>query len=515
MKKILPIALCALLLVSCKKWIDEVHLNPNKPVLVEPEQVLAPVHANLARAIQFDARYTGKYVQYWASTAANDVWDRYGYLAGSDAAGELWRIHYWNMGQNLVNMINQSRETKPEYAGAAYAMFCWSWLHLADMHANAVILKQAFDANRLTFDYDEQQDVYAHVIKLADSAALYLARAAADPQASARLAKADQFFYNGNINGYLKLAYGAKAMAFHRWYNKSDYKPDSVIKYVNLSFANASEEASVKFAANPVSSDERNFYGPTRNNLGTFRNSEWLVNMMKGVYWGNVLDPRLAYIMKPSANGQFNGIKPGVGNTFTGTAVTNNFWGTTATTGTALAGNDSDAKTYFKNNSPFPIMTYAQLQFVKAEAAHKKGDRATALQAYVAGIRGHFDHLAALTGYTPITPAARDAFLANPNIVPANPNDLTRTQILMQKYIALYGYGFIEIWVDLCKTKYDPAIWTGFTFPPTFFPDNAGKPAYRIRPRYNSEYLWNVAALNKIGGFDPDYHTRESWYVNP
>ncbi|MCU0395678.1 MAG: SusD/RagB family nutrient-binding outer membrane lipoprotein, partial [Chitinophagaceae bacterium] len=493
---------------------DDAHQNPNKPVVVEPEQVLTPVHANLARAVQFDARYTAKYSQHWVSTAANDTWDRHGYLAGSDAAGEMWRIHYWNMGQNLINVINQTRDAKPEYAGASYAMFCWSWLHLADMHGDAVILKQAFDANRLNFDYDQQQDVYDHVIKLADSAVLYLNRALADGQASARLAKSDQYFYNGNIQGYLKMAYGAKAMAFHRWYNKADYKPDSVIKYVNLSFANASEEAIVKFADVPKANDERNFYGPARQNLATFRNSEWFVNILKGVYWNNVVDPRLAFIMKPAANGTYNGLKAGVGNTYTGTATTNNFWGFPNTANVA-GGVDTAARTYFKNNSPFPIMTYAQLQFVKAEAAFKKGDMATAKQAYVAGINGHFDHLAKYTGYTPISAADRSNYLANPSIVPVNAADLTRSQILMQKYIALWGYGYYEILVDLWKTKYDPNIWQGFTFPPTFFPDNGGKPVYRIRPRYNSEYLWNVEALKKIGAFDPDYHTRPTWFVNP
>ncbi len=514
MKKILPIVLIALSMASCKKWIDDAHNNPNKPVVVAPESVLMSVHANMARGIEFDSRYTGKYVQFWCSTVANDTWDRHGYVSGSDAAGELWRIHYWNMGQNLINVINQTRAEKPEYAGAAYAMFCWSWLHLADMHANAVILKEAFDANKLSFNYDQQQDVYAYVIQIADSAALYLQRALSDPNASARLAKADMYFYNGNISGYLKLAYGAKAMAYHRWYNKADYKPDSVIKYVNLSFANASEEASVKFAANPASNDERNFFGPSRNNLASFRPTEWYVNMLKGVYWGNVVDPRMGFILKPAVDGSYNGLKPGVGNTFTGNAITNNFWGFPVTTAPA-GGVDTAARTYFKNNSNFPIMTYSQLQFEKAEAALKKGDKATALQAYTAGINGHFDHLAQYTGYIPITPSARSTFLADPNIIPTDPNNLTRSKILMQKFVALWGYGFVEILVDLWKTKYDTNIWQGFTFPPTFFPDNNGKPVYRIRPRYNSEYLWNIDALKKVGGFDADYHTRETWIMNP
>lgn len=514
MKRILPIVLAVLALSSCKKWIDEVHLNPNKPVVVEPETVFPGVHANLARAILFDARYLSKYVQYWASTAANDTWDRHGYLAGSDAAGEMWRTHYYTSGQNLINVINQSRDSKPEYAGAAYAMFCWSWLHTADMHADAVILKQAFDANRLTFDYDQQYEVYEHVIKIADSAVLYLTRALADNGASARLAVGDAFLYNGNVERYRKMAYGAKALAYHRWYNKSDYKPDSVIKYVNLAFSSAADDAIVKFDQNPIVNDQRNFFGPARQNLATFRNTEWFVNIMKGVYANNVVDPRLAFIMKPAANGTFNGLRPGVGNTYSGTATTNNFWGFPNTANVA-GGVDTAARTYFKNSSPFPIMTYAQLQFVKSEAAFKKGDKTTARAAYIAGINGHFDHLATLTGYTPITPAARAAYLADVNIVPADANNLTRSQILMQKFVALWGYGFVETFVDMTKAKWDPNVYTGFTFPPTFFPDNAGKPVYRVRPRYNSEYLWNVEALNKIGGFAPDYHTKETWLVNP
>ncbi|HSC52855.1 MAG TPA: SusD/RagB family nutrient-binding outer membrane lipoprotein [Phnomibacter sp.] len=514
MKKILPIALFAISLASCKKWVDDAHTNPNKPVIVSPEEVLTPVHGNLARGLLFDARYTSKYAQYWCSTTANDTWDRHGYLSGSDAAAELWRTHYWNMGQNLINVINQTRKDKPEYAGASYAMFCWTWLHLADMHGDAIILKEAFDANKLSFNYDTQVEVYEHVIKLADSAALYLQRALADPESSARLAKSDQYFYKGNVQGYLKMAYGVKALAYHRWYNKADYKPDSVIKYVNLSFANASEEAIVRFSETAKANDERNFYGPARQNMQTFRNTEWFVNIMKGAYWGNVLDPRLAFIMKPAVDGSYQGLKPGLGNTLSGNATSNNFWGY-PNTAVVAGGVDTDSRTYFKNDSPIPLMTYAQLQFVKAEAAWKKGDKTTAKTAYVAGINGHFDHLAKYTGYTPITAQAKADYLANTNIVPVDPNALTRSQILMQKYIALWGYGFYEILVDMWKTKYDATIWQGFTFPPTFFPDNGGKPVYRIRPRYNSEYLWNVESLKKVGGFDPDYHTRPTWFVNP
>jgi hypothetical protein len=38
---------------------------------------------------------------------------------------------------------------------------------------------------------------------------------------------------------------------------------------------------------------------------------------------------------------------------------------------------------------------------------------------------------------------------------------------------------------------------------------------YRIRPRYNSEYVWNVPGLQAIGALDPSYHTKLLWIIQP
>jgi hypothetical protein len=48
-----------------------------------------------------------------------------------------------------------------------------------------------------------------------------------------------------------------------------------------------------------------------------------------------------------------------------------------------------------------------------------------------------------------------------------------------------------------------------------FYIDNGGKPAQRLRPRYNSEYVWNRESLNAIGGNDAAYHTYEIWFAKP
>ena len=42
-----------------------------------------------------------------------------------------------------------------------------------------------------------------------------------------------------------------------------------------------------------------------------------------------------------------------------------------------------------------------------------------------------------------------------------------------------------------------------------------GKLVQRIRPRYNSEYVWNIPALTVIGGLALDYHTKPTWIIQP
>ena len=180
----------------------------------------------------------------------------------------------------------------------------------------------------------------------------------------------------------------------------------------------------------------------------------------------------------------------------------------------APGGPDTDARTFFKNASAFPILTYGWIQFVKAEAALKKGDLALARTAYIAGINGSFDLLTSngYTGYTTLTTTARDNYINSPRVTPAT---ITLNHIMLQKFVSLWPYGMEEIWVDLRKYQYDASIFTGYQPVGSLYPDNGGKLVQRARPRYNSEYLWNVGELQKIGGTALDYHTVPVWFSKP
>jgi hypothetical protein len=48
--------------------------------------------------------------------------------------------------------------------------------------------------------------------------------------------------------------------------------------------------------------------------------------------------------------------------------------------------------------------------------------------------------------------------------------------------------------------------------------NNDGSPEYRLRPRYNSEYMWNqdaLSSLKPISGTAPNYQTSIPWFAYP
>ena len=529
---------------SCKKYLDDAYKNPNLPTYAVPEQVLQATISGMHRGIALDARAIGFYIQNFSNLSANYAPERHGYAPGSDTYGDIWRMHYWNMGYNLIDMIDSGKVTgKFDYVAAAHSLFAWSWLTLADAHGTAPVL-QAFEKGRLSFDYDDQPVAYQVALQHCDSALAYWERASSIT--SSTLAQGDLYFYQGNQSRWVKFVNGIKARIYHRYSKKATYitkEADSVIKYSGLAMSSTSDDAMIQFNMAFPDVIARNVFGPSRNNIGTWRISQFPMNMMTGnpsspglVYGNTVNDPRVRYIMRPSPGGVYVGIPAGQFADNPSTPAPDrrvpSFWGVVGQVSAPALGVDTGARTFFRNDSKFPIMTYSEMQFLSAEAYFLKGLRSEARNAYIKGIDGHFEMLNThFVGYlnaagtnspAPMTkvtiPASeKAAYLSDPTFVPPAAA-LTLKHIMCQKYLALWGWGFVESWVDMRRYDYDEN-----NIYPTYrrldivslYPDNGGKLAYRLRPRYNSEYLWNVDALKKVGGFNPDYHTYKVWFSLP
>ena len=524
MKRVIAVLAAGLTLGSsaCKDFLD-VNNNPNAPDITAANNYLAPIMHWLATSEQFDGRFLGRYSQEWVvppatQTATPGNWERHGYDPTSDNAAQLYRDVYWSFGLNLRDMIDQSvADQRWDLAGIGQVLRAWGWLKLTNMHGE-IIIKEAFTPDKFRFAFDTQDYAYQEVFRLLDTAIVNLERT--DGNLSAAYIAVGDRMYNGDRAKWLKFAWGLKAMALNQFSNKTTYDANAVIAAVDKSFTGNADDALFLYPkASATPSDDRNFWDPARQNLGGFRQTTFIVGLMDGTQYAGAVDPRMSRMLAPDSTGAYRGIDRMQGFSSVTRERPWNLWGTGAGTGSPPAG--TQGRYLFDERPRFPVMTYAQLQFVKAEAALRKGDQATARQAYLNGINAHIDFVNARNAeigsptLTAITASERAAFLANPSIVPAT---LTLSHIMGQKFIAQWAWSHVEIWMDLRRYHYtdmDPVagtqVFRGFALPTNYYPDNNSKPVYRVRPRYNSDYVWNRDELAKIGGLALDYHTKPMW----
>ncbi len=255
------------------------------------------------------------------------------------------------------------------------------------------------------------------------------------------------------------------------------------------------------------------------------------------------------------------------GGTFTGTSgpigAAPSYYGRNSTSSTVT---DGAGRWLYRDDAPYILMTSAQLKFCLAEAYWKLGMKAEALDAFKAAVKDDFDFTAkyikagtkgqAVGGdkiTTAIFNAAATEYLAGPYVNSLAIDDFTLSHIMMQKWVALYPWGALEAWVDMRKYHYDIAytseyptkdngwdlttldqkwdtdptkVYKGLYMSPAqvqhrkvaYNTFNDGSPSYRVRPRYNSEYMWNKPALlslKPISGMADNYQTSIPWFAYP
>ena len=503
------------------KFVD-VNTSPNAPQAVTANLYLPPMLHWFATSPQIEGRFIGRYAQEWTLVGTTlSTWDRMGYDPGSDNGAQQWRDVYWSLGQNLVDMMTKAEaEQRWDLLGVGYVLKAWGWQVLTDMHGE-IVIKEAFNqGTSFSFNYDSQEYAYTEIQRLLGEAIKNLQRTDGAVDAT-YLAKGDRL-YNGDRNKWLKLAYGMLAINLNHLSNKAAYKPADVIANVDKSFASNSDEALFTYPNADPGFADRNYLGPSRGNFPSYRATRFFVGLVDGTVMGTP-DPRLPRMLTPAPDGQFRGLDVNVigFGALTPAQQPNNFFGAVG----SVSGSAIPGRYLFSDKVKVPVYTYAQMQFVKAEAAYRSGDKTTALAAYRNGISAHLDFVNSRNAedgtLTQITTTEKNAFLADPNIVPAAAS-LTLTQIMTQKYIAQWGWGHNEIWMDMRRYHYtdvDPAsgkqVYPGFAPPTILYPDNAAKIVQRIRPRYNSEYVWNRPGLDAIGGLALDFHTKPLWITQP
>jgi hypothetical protein len=473
---------------SCK--IDYIN-DPFVPQQGPPAPFMPQVIYAMSEGPMFDGRFIGRYIQNWHLTTANDFYDRHGSRRTAAQTGltasQVWRNHYWSIGSNLNQIEIQAKARNlARYVGIAKAIRAWSW-QLATDQFGEMPFYQAWDNTLTAFVYDPQKDIYAGINKLCDEAIQELSAntGIVDPQL-----RTVETIYNGDNAKWIKFAWAVKARIANHISNKRSYNPAQVIEFVDKALASNADNALVRFSG--ANSDQSSFMGPTRANFGVFRQSKYFVDLLNGTLLNGVVDPRISLLLNPTTTTQtFVGIEPVRGITPTGF---------TTTTLPTMYG-----KFIFTDRAPFPLITYAEMQFIKAEAAFRQGNRDLAFNSFRAGIRAHMEEVGVST-------ANINTYLASA-AVPQNAAALTLRDIMTQKYIAMWGWNYHETWTDLRRYNYSGDVFAGFTLPNPLAPENNGRTVQRLLPTTFSEEDWNRPEFAKVGGMDVDYHVKPIWFA--
>ena len=612
MKKIFAgiMMLAAVAFTSCQEWLD-VNNNIDAPAQVDSHLYLAGIIQQF-QGIYWDATYATN--EYTRMMNGNSNYTGHLNPTSSDTGAEKWRMTYWNQGMNLENMLNQAiADENWTLAGIGYAIKAYSWDALTKYHGD-VILTQAFEPGRTSFDYDYQDVVYAKVEEWYDTAIEYLEMEDATFYGT-KLSNND-FIYFGDKAKWIKFCYAGKIRQLSSLANKSNFVSEiapKLVGYADKAILSNADNATVTVSGGGP--DEpyggyNNFWGTSRGNLSTsYSQQGYAVRVMTGTVPlydqdGNYIlcedtlinwDSRYKYMLNPvqiitdtnvMAEGHWDPRVVAKLGTYSDSCFQNTEnldvikrhryysgtspWGRNTTTNRTTY--DGQGRWLYHDAAPYILMNSAEIKFCVAEAYFRMGQKAEALNWWKEAIADDMEFTASylkpgkaaasekeVSGGDKITKAlfnqAAAEYLAGPFVGDITAENLTMAHIMMQKYVALYPWGSPEIWVDMRKNFYDveysgeypyggngwdakevkqkrdedpTKVFKGYYLSPANFEgyrgtysqtrNLEGSPCFRIRPRYNSEYMWNVPglkALRPIQGTAAYYHCSIPWFCYP
>ena len=617
MKKKFIYLLMPLLAVAggCQKYLD-VNKNIDAPDYVDAHLYLANITQQY-QGLYWDLRAIAPMTQMMGTTATSYTnFAAHSYALGSDAGGEMWRTVYWNQGMNLENLINQSLEAEDwTLAGIGYAMKAFSWDALTKIHGE-LPLKDAFVPGLLAHNYDYQDVVYEQVREWARKAIELLERE--DNHVYGTKISGNDYIYSGDKAKWIKFANAVIVRNLSSLSNKHDFKEkyaQELIDAAAKSFQSPDDDATLKIAGGSQSapySGYNNFWGTARPNLKyDYFQHDYAVQVFTGTvpYYNEAtgekvretnnpyypfkladkqivsdtllqspghFDPRVVVKLATTSNPNYNNINNAdnvksykyYGGTFTGKVgpvdQVPSFYGRNITSATSGAIHDGIGRWIYRDDAPYILTTYSEIQLCLAEAYWKVGRKTEAFEAFKKGVDADMKTTARYitpgkdgspTGGDKITKELFNTlgsqYLNGPFV--GGLSELTLSHIMMQKWVALYPWGASEAWVDMRKYHYDieytgdypsngngwiqaqldqkwdtnsSKVYKGLYLAPAqvegrkgrYDVKNEGAPSYRLRPRYNSEYMWNLPALEglkPIAGTADNYHTSIPWFAYP
>jgi hypothetical protein len=430
---VLVATVVGVLLAGCDSRFQDVNSNPNEPEEVSPGLLLPNVIRSSVNTSVNAAHTTGNLVlQYTAKVSFATEIDRY------DWAGVgYWDPLYQDL-RNVETMIRTAREqNNPNYEGVGLVMKSWIFSMLTNAYGTVPYSEAAsvLEGGEDTPSYDPQEAIYRGLLSDLEQANNLI-----DPGAGSI---EGDILYDGDLVKWKKLANSLRLRLLMRLSEKQ-----GAIEGVNVSqqFANIVENAS----QNPVfgSNDDNaaleylgsrpNEWPPHTERVGTFRTYRMSQTLTDTLLSHD--DPRLQVFadttnaVEDNQDAEYAGVPNGLtddaSNEYNGGRDHQSSLNTTR---------------YFEqpNAAKGLIMTYAEVQFLKAEAVVRGWISGDARSLYESGITASMDQYGA---------SVPSGYFSQPGVAfPTGNSAAAIDRINKQKWIALFYTG-MEGWFNWRRT---------------------------------------------------------------
>lgn len=401
---------------SCDKDFEEINQDPNNPLTV-PSHLLIPTVVLEVQG-QLNSTFVGGdmgacWAQQYAKVQYNDE-ARYIPRLGSIAGA--WSNLYSDAISNAVAMYELAKsEENNNMMGVALVLQAHSYALLTDLFGD-VPMSEAMSTNEGIFApaYDPQQAVYDGVVNMLDQAMGLL-------NTSGEINSTSDIVYGGNAAYWKKFAASLKFRALMRISGKSPVGPQ-LQALVNSGQLFSSNDEDAKLVYLSATADANPLYQTVVD--GT--RGEWKVNseIVDRMLANN--DPRLPQYAQLNDAGIYRGKPSGYAD------IPNTEWN--------YVNFSAIGEFYLRPEAPGFFVSYPQILFLMAEAAHKgyiSGDAEAYLKA---GIAASFEaNEVADNGYI--------------GAITLQTGNLGLEQIGGEMWRALYGQG-LEAWTEQRRTGY-------------------------------------------------------------
>lgn len=417
--KLIAFAAAALFFVGCDNGFEELNQDPNNPVTVPSDLLLTDIlfnGANNVHSLFVGGDMGSTWSQLWTKVQYNDE-ERF--VPRESVIESVWDNIYEDVIADAVAMQDLAMtEGNQASQAAALVMESWGYSLLTDCYGDIPNTEAIGGLNGVfTPVYDEQEIVFDSIFAKLDRAEeLFTA-------GGGSISESADIMFAGDVTKWRKFGNSLKVRALMRISAVKDVSVELQELMGKPLFTSNDDNAALVYL-----SEQPNAH-PFYEQIVFGNRAEWKVSETLVTTLSDLSDPRLTIMAEENADGEYRGKPNGYAN------VPSEDWNYDNVSGIG--------ETYLDPELLGKFMTYAELQFLLAEAAEAGLVSGDASSYYSAGVTAAMNE-AGITDESAIA-----AYLGQAQVAYASGN--SEALIGVQKWIALFDQG-VEAWIEWRRT---------------------------------------------------------------